>query len=1160
MKTGCGIRSVPTTVLTLLLVGITAASGQAPTDKAAQAKSMILFLAQEKIRVFKLEERVSRELAEQGFVTAWHASLEDLTLPVLQQFHAVILYYHHVAPKPTERIRAGLSCLRDYVSAGGGLLVTKDLYTRRGLAFYRELLAPLGAEVLLEQIADAQNAYKLRTVSGQNAWFAWTDAIATHPATEGVEGLFYSTGQWEPGEPGVVPLKADANWQVLVRGMPDASSYVPAPTGARKPEARQPGTFSASPPLLAVRAHGQGRVALWPTLATFTLMDGYSLILEDGLVMRGRRRHMRSDGARLTYNLLHWLAAPARSLDAFGGYVPPAAAPAPEAKADLGFQRLDWEQTQDVVPAFERAYLGLIGARTALSTGQGTPEAFIAAARAAGYQFIVFCEQINAMPEASWDTLVKACTDGSDASFRALPGMYYLDNEGDAFVVLGDIGYPPPEWADPENPEKKILYNGTIRMAVNPIPPIIMLPLKTNKRPVRLHSSFYGYAVQVYENGELLVEDWDSYFMLQKEGLALFPTAVHMVTAPEQVASARQRGMQAYIRADALDKLLESVDMTSHARGRYFKPAFASSGPEVCTLFARNWGTSDLAIPGNDRYRVQMLARSDRGLAEVALHEGGRVIRRYLLDGVVEFKQTVDMYHDRQRSFVMVASDVDGGKAVSWPRNTNAQECWFVMCGDNMNDMGPSGKFALDAGRMNLRGTECKLTLRSPAVTQAFPTLAAQVAGATFGGWASRHASMKETDLVSRFGLVVRYGLDYHWDGPGRPGAAHATALAHNSVYGGHVRKYYFARRTPGPHLEIREYELTVKQDITLSKTPGVILLPSSNWGLPEGALDHIVYFTPDGGRVVEQPTAHTGRQYFRVTISPGEYMAVYPMCTAVFPLGEPLHAFVDRHPVPPYHTTFQVGLGRAGETLAQGTVMRARFAVLELPFAALGTYKWLPEYKRYWSSNLLAEDVRTKLGLAGAPAYEVTASVGSVVDTKLALTLESDGNGFRATIKRCHLPVALPVFIRGLNPNWSAGVWYKGRNRLLQTEWPERDPFGDYSHTKFIQVRAKKDEIIRFGIFDGDVGYLQLDLELDDRDVFIGNLVTCERQDIPLVFHRSSRPGAGAVEVHNPTAEPATVTVRPGKGFDLFGAFAERATVPPGSSCLVDVGPRKAR
>ncbi len=1146
----------------LLFFVVAAGAAFGEPDPSAQAESKekprILFLAHElRARELRLADKVEKDVKQEGFAIAWHNSMADLTHEFLRQFHAVVVYYHHVAPRPDDRIKNGLGELRRYVKAGGGLLVTKDLYSRRGQDFYRELLNPLEIEILMEQVQDQQNVYRLKTLgTRQHGAFGWTDAITKHPATEGVEGLFYSLGQWEPGEPGVLPLKAGADWQALVRGMPDASTFVPPPVG-HSPKARKiPGTYSESPPLLAARSFGKGRVAVWPTLATFTLLDGYSPILENGIVMRGRRGSMRSDGARLTYNLLRWLSEHSLSDKSFGNAIAksklkPKQTAEPE-ELPLGFRTIDWKEVREFGPAFQHAYLGLIGARTSLSTGKGTPDQFIAAAKEVGYEFIVFCEDINEMPKQNWLKLVEACEKGTDEKFRAIPGMYYLDNEGDAFAVLGNIGYPPQEWADPKNPKKKILYNGTIRMAVNPIPPIVMLPLKTNKRPARLHSSFYGYAIQVYEDGNLLAEDWDTYFRLQKEGLGLFPTAVHIVKKPAEVARARKLGMQAYIRADSMDKLLESVDMTSSARGRFFKPAFASSGPEICTMFARNWGTSDLTIVDNDRYRLRMLVRSDKGLAEVRLNDRGRTIRRFLLNGAKEFRKTLDEYHDRQHSFVLVATDVAGGKAVSWDRKTNVQECWFSMCSDNMNDMGPGGKFGFDTGRVHLRGTECKVRLQNPSGTNPFPSMAARSSAGTLRGWGSRHASMKTSALTGRFGLIVSYGLDYYWDGVGRTSAASSSPLAKNEHYGGSFRKYYFARRPPGPNLEIRDYNITIKQDLELLQTPGIALMLGSNWSLSEGALDHVVYFTPDGDCVVEQPTEQSGRQHWSVTARPGEYLAVYPMCTAVYPLEGDLLGFIDRKPLPPRHTLFQVGVGRKGDKLEKGTVIRRRLAVLTLPFAATGQYRWLREYKRYWNSNLLAEDVRRKLGLAGPPAYQVEPSVGAVLDTRLALRLKAEGHGFRARIKRCHLPVPLPVFIEGLHPNWSAGIWYKGRNRLLQTEYPPGAFDKNPVHLQYVQLRAKKDEIIRFGTFDGGTGYLQLDLETSDRDVFIGNLVTCDREDFFLTFHRPYRTGKASVEVHNPTDQAATVRLKPGKGFELLGDFAVDVEVPGGASVMV--------
>ena len=53
-----------------------------------------------------------------------------------------------------DKTRKGFAAIRAYVNEGGGLLVTKAAYSQAGRALFRELLAPLGAEILVEQIVD----------------------------------------------------------------------------------------------------------------------------------------------------------------------------------------------------------------------------------------------------------------------------------------------------------------------------------------------------------------------------------------------------------------------------------------------------------------------------------------------------------------------------------------------------------------------------------------------------------------------------------------------------------------------------------------------------------------------------------------------------------------------------------------------------------------------------------------------------------------------------------------------------------------------------------------------------------------------------------------------------------------------------------------------
>ena len=1101
--------------------------------------------------MFRLEQRIAAELKREGMRVGGHASLQDVTAELLAPYHVVVFYQHRMVPALTPTVRRSLDALRAFVREGGGLLVTKDLYSRRGATLYRALLSPMGAGVLHEQVVegDPSMVRQLSTLTAPAGRFAWTDAIARgHPATRGVTGLFYNIGRWEPGEPGSLPVKVDSAWTVLVSGRPSASTRVSRPTGFDPvKDNRGPGSFTRSPPLLAARPLGKGRVALWPTLASFTLLDGYSPVLEGGLVMRpGQRGAKPSHGARLTYNLLRWLAGDAPAPGPSPPLLTARFKPVPAVKRRPGKRR-------PRVRSPGVAHRGLIGAYSRHSGGRADPGQLIAAARKAGYKFIAFAENLDRLSPHSWDQLKRTCAAASGQGFAAIPGLRYRGADGDSFIALGPIPYPPAAWADPRTPGKKILHNGTLRMALEPVPPMIMLPFPHNHRPARLHSSFYGFALQVWEHGKLQVADQATYLQLQREGLSLFATAVHLVDTPAGVRAAATRGMQAWVRASSPAGVLAAIQGLNKARGRYFKAGFASAGPEVVTLNAANWGTTDLARTGRERIRVRLHVRAPAGLREVQLLDGGALYRRFLPGGARELSETVDALHDRQHSFVLVATDRRGRRAVSWSRHTNVQELSFGMAGDNMNDLGPLGKVLLDRGKVRLRGTEHSVTLvPGPGSTIRFPALVATDLTGKRARPPGRHAAMRRSHLVSRFGAEISHDLDHFWDGPGLPGGAYAATLAPNPLYTGTMRQTILARLPPGPDLVVREFHIVLKQQVILAQTPGVVLFTSSNRKLAPGALDHLVLPDGQGGYRDVRPTGARAR--FTAAVQPGQYAAIYPTVTAAYPLDRAMHALVVRDPRPggKASTLLQLGVGRRGETLAAGTEIRARIALLTLPLAARGEYSWLPRYRSYQRSRELADEVAARLGISGPPAYLVKATAGEITGTQLMLGIRAHGGGFSGRFGRAALALPLPVRISGLNPRWSAGLWYRGDNRILRTEWPPGWHRGNPRHHRYVQLRALRDPYYPVGVDFLGNGLLQVDLHDGDRDLFVGHPVVCDNPDLRVLFI----PGVGletaTVKVHNPTDRAVATTLRPGKGFDRFRDFAHKVKVDSGKTVKV--------
>ena len=740
-------------------------------------------------RSLKAPPRVAKELKELGFERGWHVGWDDLTQKQLRRFNVVIFYDMPSSPPagPSAQVAKRLEFFRQYVRDGGGVLVATYPYTGPKIVTANAFLKPLGARILWELVKDEQTQYTLHPPCPALR-FSWTNAFAPGPLTKGLRGLYYGVGFWEPGSPTTCPVEAGADWQTLVRGLPSASSFAVNPSLSA---VTGPGTIASAPGLVAVRQYGKGRVVVWSSSLVYTLMDGYSWMLEDGIVMHGSAANRTSDGAKLMYRLLGWLAEPSRKANTMGGYVhkPP---PPPKREDEPGFRPIDWTQVAPIRPQYPRAYTGLVGAQTSLSSGQGEPAAFIATARTAGYDFIVFTEDLERLTPDGWTRLVAACDKATDAKFNAVPGLFYRTAQEAPYITFGRLlNYPLPAWLEKGHPKRRLRENNCFVRGLSAVPPIVMVSPRSNPRPLRVNAQFQGFATHTYEADKLVDESVTSYMELQREGLRLYPMAVHFVRRPADVAAARKAGMQSCIRAGDVRHIVRSVQGFHQGNNTpgWCKPAYVSSGPEVRWFYAANWGTADLAVANGDRHRLQILAGSPAGIREVIIRDGTALFRRFLAGGVKTFEKNVDNFHDRQHSYVMEVIDQAGARAVSWGRNTEVQECNHDMCGDNWNDM-PSGKYKIDAGVGYLRGTECQVSRGgAPWPWPMFLNVATM-----------HFASLKKSGLVSRFGWIVDYSLDHVYDGPGCVGIAHDNRkVSPNPLLSGRVRDHYIVRRPPGP-------------------------------------------------------------------------------------------------------------------------------------------------------------------------------------------------------------------------------------------------------------------------------------------------------------------------------------------------------------------------
>ena len=1114
----------------LCILLATAALAQ-PGPAPAAAKPAVLFTP------WQADVKVAAALQAAGFVcgTGYSPGVQGgasgvVSADMLAKFNvAVLTAYPEVGTEgPTAEQAAYIDALRQFVARGGGLILCGGNNQDTGMCvrFQNELLKPYGATVLREYVNDRPNYFV-----GHSFGYTWTDQIVKAPQTDGVSSLFYPMNTGWGGTSFTNPVQVDDSWTVLVRGMPTAYTCALYDT---KPMEDKPATYAASPPLLAVKQAGAGRIVLWPTLATSSFIDGYHWLWDDGMVLEGTHRDRSSQGLRLCVNLVKWAAEPSVQSGALGGFVP--APPKQWLQNEPGFQAYDWDKTT-VPDGLPHVYKALIGARTALSSGTGTVADYAAAAQQAGYSYLVFTEDLEKMTPTKWDQLVAQCKAANTADFLVDPGLKFFDENGNQAVVWGDIGFPKPEWMSDKIPGRiKAIWQLTHGYHYWPSLAIIT-PKENPKRPWFL-GCCKGFAAFTYQNGKLIDEDVPEYLEMMRLRFDDFILAVHLLDSPAAVASAAQAGnMQTYLRSEGLQEIRGHLSGTYGQPSLWYFPAFVSNGPMIDTWQAVNPGTTDLAVLNNDRYRLRLAASDPAGLKEVRLYDGTRLMRRFAVTGE-KYDQNFDFFHDRQRAWIADVTDQQGRRAISWQRWVEVQEQWYVNCGDNWNFM-DGGKWS---GTRFTDARALEAHINRASIDWTYPNIQVQQGDKTANLMPARPCVADDKLMCSRFASVVDYDINSAYE----PNASanwndwcFREGISPLTTHSVRTRCTFFTSRPDQPQIRLIEGDITFKQPVTLAA--GAPLTTVTCYSNPQGLGTYdSLYLCDSTGRnlSLSRNLLDVKERTFSGGLAPGGYVSIYPApggMVGAFALDDQLSY---RSWLTPDSANFyvQAGAAQAGKSFPAGSHL---------------TYRELIVYGRRFAdaSNAEMEWIRTSLGLQGKPGYTVTPSAGQVLSSQYVLHVRAQGGGFRAKFTQTALPEDLPLEVEGLNDRWDAGLWYAGALPMWRAEWTTNEY---NSLVPVMQERSLTDPVY-FGPVQDGVGYFGVDTEKSDREVFAGNFLTCDQPEIFLHL-LDLRPGRRSFEVHNAGDHAVATTVKPAPGFTLLGTWEKQVQVPAGSSVVVKV------
>jgi len=937
----------------------------------------------------------------------------------------------------------------------------------------------------------------------------------------------------------------DKSWRVVVSGMAEARSHEahPDPVGMHY-DFSKAGTYSQSPPIMAIKeVGGKGRLAISSVYAMYTMWNVGCPILDDIVLEKGDG-YRKSDMKKLLFNTFRWLVEPAMKSKNLGGFIP--VTKEERLKAAVGNNStpwvllgdrgkpMGWDDLKSPEP-HKRIYKGVIGAHSSLTDGKTDVAGYSQAAKAQGLSYIVFTEPLPLMGKEKWETLKAECAKASDAEFLAIPGLEFKDLVGTVLL----------RWNMKEFPlEKNITEKGDLKAPVdydfqigrNASAALCMADTQ-KKNGIDPHHYWHisHTAVFSYERDKMIDDSTAHYAHSESVNWCNVPITFTRIYSAEDMKAIP---MGNYVQADSMSQVKDIVTSTIiRDYDGWPQQAFISGGPMITQWDIINHLGVYPAGPGKERYRIFLKASSEKGLKEVKIidTQTRAVFRRFLPNGEKQFTVEIDGYHYKQPYLIAYVTDVDNKIAISSCIRTKLERNWSHAFGDlqycgmtytgYINNEGwwlqqptPAPYYTLHTGgEIGARGMK--------AVKRDY------VIG--MDGMAYYPGLMEGNPLLLDFASDYPDWVTYHEITSTDVAIGHCTSTRkisrdqgqHNTLPHPRVSKeteyIEVIGRTigerPRPYskisLPMTDVDITFKKDVKI-EAPTLVEIANvrKNQNSTIGEWDNIVVADKQYGSLAYN--VKPGEQFSRKgKLATGGYVNIYPQRTA--------------------GTVTFIWLGEqdlAYELFGNGENLRFKLS-LEL---AQGKEFHAGDHIRYkflaggadtsiQTGNEWIEKFLSQFGIKGKLPYTISITRGKEKEFKSMLTLSSDAGACLLKIEKAELLQDIPVAVEGLASNAPAGVY-----------------------------DIKTAEFRHIAVDAGGVGYLIVDNSESDKDLFVGNLLTCSRKE--MIFNVvSSGKGEADIEAHNPTDTEITCDIAGDKDFPPLAVFsAKQVKVAPGASVHV--------
>jgi hypothetical protein len=626
---------------------------------------------------------------------------DNLTPAVLKTARAVMLVTVPRCPRLTAQDTAIADMLVEYVNNGGGLLLGQSWPDQLFMMTLPMNMANrFGAQILLEQVKTLpENTTQIGIIASDiYSYSSGTNQIPSSPWSGGVSSVWYPSYDVFGEIADVLAfLPTNQAWAVTLKAGEGAYTTTDYRSGLQCFDqfARTNGYAAGTVPLAGMRDYGAGRVGYigfyTPLIFSRTQDETYETY------MQGSVGDRPSNLLQFYVNAFSWLGSNADALTAV------TLAPLPPSVASQ--YTTDWKLLR-----------GIIGPRTTYSSGSSSPSNYVAAAKSAGLDYIVFLEDFAALKQQyptsyaeAFEQLRMNCAALSSSNFLAVPGITYRNDQGNHEFAFGtELMLPSSFLLDSTGTNFATSADMTWLYFAQGFWNVSGWYL-FNQNPYPFYDSRAVCAIAaVTQQGSNILERLPEAHAYQaRSGQCNWPLALNLMTSASQVSLVGTGA--AYVNVIGANGIAQlhtffgtphGFDENSSTAGL---PPFGTMSLTRGPIIQLSQSACGGSNPTGDQYYhpylqswpLTLSVTSTAALSEVLLYDGDRVIRRFHPNATT-FDYATSLGKEKQKSIWVQATDLDGKEAICRDIYCNAVLLYEFQCSDRNNQLLGSSQLRSD--------------------------------------------------------------------------------------------------------------------------------------------------------------------------------------------------------------------------------------------------------------------------------------------------------------------------------------------------------------------------------------------------------------------------------------------------------------------------------